>query len=111
MWQKIKLTYSILFDNPSLTKEEIEKCKEKDILDKMLHDMAEEYPTLSEVFVSERNTYLTYSLQLAASPIPCSQTKKLKPSIVVGVVGIGHVPGIVECWGKVTDSDIPPLLS
>ncbi|XP_015784086.1 traB domain-containing protein [Tetranychus urticae] len=109
-WQKMKLIYSILSNNESISKEEIERCKEKSSLDQMLNEMAQEYPPLSKVFVDERNTYLTYSLQLAASPIPCPQTKKLVPSVVVGVVGIGHVPGIKECWGKVTDADIPPLL-
>lgn len=32
------------------------------------------------------------------------------PSTVVGVVGIGHVAGIKEHWGKVKEEDIPPLL-
>lgn len=32
------------------------------------------------------------------------------PCYVVGVVGIGHVPGIKENWGKVTEADIAPIL-
>lgn len=32
------------------------------------------------------------------------------PVRVVGVVGIGHVPGIVQHWGKVTAGDIPPIM-
>lgn len=32
------------------------------------------------------------------------------PAIVVGVVGIGHVPGIVENWGKMSHEDILELL-
>lgn len=28
----------------------------------------------------------------------------------MGVVGIGHVPGIVDHWGKVTDADIAPIM-
>ncbi|CAG2060114.1 unnamed protein product [Timema podura] len=32
------------------------------------------------------------------------------PARVVGVVGIGHVPGIVQNWGKVTLQDIPPIM-
>ena len=27
----------------------------------------------------------------------------MQPSVVVGVVGIGHVPGIVENWEKPVD--------
>lgn len=33
-----------------------------------------------------------------------------EPCRIVGVVGIGHVAGIVEHWGKITPDDIPPLL-
>ena len=29
---------------------------------------------------------------------------------VVGVVGIGHVAGIVQNWGTVTPGDIPPIM-
>lgn len=32
------------------------------------------------------------------------------PSTVVGVVGIGHVPGIKERWGNVKDEDIPAIM-
>jgi hypothetical protein len=32
------------------------------------------------------------------------------PVRVVGVVGMGHVPGIVQNWGKVTAADIPPIM-
>lgn len=32
------------------------------------------------------------------------------PTRIVGVVGIGHVPGIVQNWGKVTQEDIPPIM-
>ncbi|KAG6446367.1 hypothetical protein O3G_MSEX004441 [Manduca sexta] len=33
-----------------------------------------------------------------------------EPCRIVGVVGIGHVAGIVEHWGKIKQQDIPPLL-
>lgn len=112
LWQKIKLARSILTNTEEITPEEVEKCKEKGLLGQMLAEMAEEYPTLSRVFVDERNTFLTYSLQLAASPIPNPEDPTLLvPSTVVGVVGIGHVAGIVERWGKVTDEDVGPLLT
>ena len=73
--------------------------------------MTGEFPALSKVFVNERDTYLAYSLWLAASPVPdMSSPNGFRPSVVVGVVGIGHVPGIVKQWGQVSDKDIPPLL-
>jgi pheromone shutdown protein TraB len=77
----------------------------------MLAEMTGEFPALSNVFVRERDTYLAYSLWLAASPIPnMNSLSGITPAVVVGVVGIGHVPGIVKQWGTVTNEDIPPLL-
>lgn len=77
----------------------------------MLAEMTGEFPALSRVFVGERDTYLAYSLSLAASPVPDPRSVTgYLPSTVVGVVGIGHVPGIVKQWGQVKDEDIPPLL-
>ena len=114
VWQKMKLGISILFSNETISKEEVEKCKDKDLLQKMLQDITGEYPALSKVLVDERDTYLAYSLQLAAAPIrvmvPNSGSMQSVPSKVVGVVGIGHVPGIVKNWGTVSDSDITPLM-
>ncbi|KAH7947118.1 hypothetical protein HPB52_007564 [Rhipicephalus sanguineus] len=44
-------------------------------------------------------------------PMPCmSNVNGEQPIVVVGVVGIGHVPGIVENWDKVSDVDIPPIM-
>ena len=54
----------------SFSKEEVEKCKEKDLLEEMLREMTGEFPPLSEVFVSERDLFLTNSLRQAARPIP-----------------------------------------
>lgn len=48
-------------------KEDVENCKKKDMLEQLLAEMATDYPALGEVFVNERDIYLTYSLQEAAS--------------------------------------------
>lgn len=49
--------------------EEIEKCKKRDMLEQLLADLAGEYPAFGEVFLDERDVFLTYSLQAAAQPI------------------------------------------
>ena len=54
----------------SFSKEEVEKCKEKDLLEEMLREMTGEFPPLSEVFVSERDLFLTNSLRQATRPTP-----------------------------------------
>ncbi|XP_023231893.1 traB domain-containing protein-like isoform X1 [Centruroides sculpturatus] len=104
-WQKLRLAWYMLTCKEPISKEEVEKCKKKDLLEEMLAEMTGEFPALSRVFVKERDIYLAYSLKLAASPLNSSSA-----STVVGVVGIGHVPGIVENWDKVTESDILPIL-
>lgn len=46
--------------------EEIEKCKKRDMLEQLLADLAGEYPAFGEVFLDERDVFLTHSLQAAA---------------------------------------------
>jgi len=112
-WQKLRLGWNILTSRDSITKEEVEKCKDRDLLENMLAEMAGEFPALSHVFVAERDIFLAHSLQMAADAIPVNalgpdgnKLENFKPPTVVGVVGIGHVPGIIEKWGKVTREDV-----
>jgi len=102
LWQRLRLTWNILTSKETITKEEVEKCKNRDLLENMLLEMAGEFPALSRVFVEERDLYLAHSLQTAAQ-IDNTQT-------VVGVVGIGHVPGIINNWGKVTREQVEQVV-
>ncbi|XP_035205003.1 traB domain-containing protein-like [Stegodyphus dumicola] len=111
-WQKLRIAWYMLRAKDPISQEEVERCKQKDLLEQMLAEMTGEFPELSQVFVKERDIYLTYSLQMSAIPMPSAHLPNVTlPSYIVGVVGIGHVPGIKENWGKVTDEDIPPILS
>lgn len=99
-FQTIKLAWHLLTTKDPISVEEIEKCKNRDMLEQLLADLAGEYPAFREVFLDERDIYLTNSLQSAAQNGPT-----LKPGEVpnenlkiVGVVGIGHTPGIVKLW-------------
>ena len=64
--------------------------------------------------MSERDKFLAHSLQIAADSIPVhamggragGAEAPPAPVVVVGVVGIGHVPGIMLNWGKVSRDDI-----
>lgn len=110
-WQKLRIAWYMLRTKDPISKDEVEKCKQKDLLEEMLAEMTGEFPELSHVFVKERDIYLTYSLQMASVSLPSPNNEKTNcPSYVVGVVGIGHVPGIKENWGKVTEKDIDPIL-
>lgn len=70
-----------MFLFPIYSKEDVEKCKQKDLLKEMLKEMTGEFPALSRVFVQERDTFLSHSLKNAAEPIPYkdSDTGKFFP--------------------------------
>jgi len=51
------------------SKEEVERCKQKDLLEEMLHEMTGEFPSLSRVFVAERDIFLANSLRITAKPV------------------------------------------
>ena len=63
IWLILYLT--LLFCSP----EDVERCKQKDLLAEMLAEMTGDFPTLYKVFVSERDQYLARSLRLSATPI------------------------------------------
>ncbi|XP_047506942.1 traB domain-containing protein-like isoform X3 [Pieris napi] len=102
--QTFRFIWHLLTYNQSISLEEVEKCKQKKMLEDMLEEMSDEFPALKRVFVVERDMYLCHSLQVAALQI------RREPCRIVGVVGIGHMAGIVEHWGKITSEDIAPLL-
>ncbi|XP_060518607.1 traB domain-containing protein [Cylas formicarius] len=95
-FQTFKLAWHLLTSKDPISVEEIEKCKNRDMLEQLLADLAGEYPAFREVFLDERDIYLTNALQEAAvSKHPEGGAEPLK---VVGVVGIGHTPGIIRLW-------------
>lgn len=112
IWERVRLAFTILLSNEKITPEDVEKCKQKDLLHAMLNEIAGEFPAFSRALLEERDLFLAYSLQLAAKPI--QHVKKpdlLLPTTVVGVVGIGHVDGIAKHFGKVTEQDIQPIMT
>ncbi|GMT24469.1 hypothetical protein PFISCL1PPCAC_15766, partial [Pristionchus fissidentatus] len=121
MWQKAKFFFHLLTShNMKISAEDVEKCKQKDYLEQLLEEMAGEFPGLSEIFVNERDKYMTNALQLLLinhtgrkrAAWQHTDGVKWQPLKVVGVVGIGHQPGIVAHWGEKIDISeiirIPP---
>lgn len=49
-----------------IRKEDVEKFKNKDLLETLMLEMAADYPELEKVIVDERDKFLTYSLQVCA---------------------------------------------
>ena len=98
-WSAIKFIGSLLysmFDSEEITEEEIEKLKNKDILESVLVDMKHEMPAVSKIIIHERDLYLTESIRNAPG------------NRIVAVVGAGHVPGILKEWEN-ADIDIKEL--
>lgn len=110
LWQTVKIVFKLLFSNKSITKEEVEQCKQKDLLEELLDQMADEYPVFRDVFVTERDIYLCHSLTVAALPHSVGPDGKPKPVNVVAVVGIGHTAGIINNWGKVKEEQLAKIL-
>jgi pheromone shutdown-related protein TraB len=94
VWNKSKLIASLVdsaFSNEKLSEEEIEKLKEKNELDSMMAELASFLPSVKEVLIDERDRFLASRIYLA------------KESLVVAVVGAGHLDGI-EAWLRRLDS-------
>uniref|UniRef100_A0A6A7FP92 TraB domain-containing protein-like n=1 Tax=Hirondellea gigas TaxID=1518452 RepID=A0A6A7FP92_9CRUS len=108
LWSKIVLAFHILTTSDPISIEDVEKCKEKDMTEQLLAEMTGQFPAISQVFVKERDMFLARSLYIACET-PSSAGYRT-PSNVVGVVGIGHLKGIQEYWGKVSKEDIRNIM-
>lgn len=113
IWQKLHLCWSLLTEKLDISKEDIEKMKEKDMLETLLQEMAKDYPTLSQVFVHERDIWLAHALSVSekmamhhAPQLTANGVTHILPSVVVAVVGMGHQPGIINEWRKLEESQL-----
>ena len=84
-WEKVKLLGQLLFgifESPNISKEEIEKLKEKDVLTEAIETLSKAMPSVKTVLIDERDQYLATKIAQA------------KGNSIVAVVGAGHLPGI-----------------
>lgn len=105
LWQKIKLICQVLINDVSITQDDVERCKNKDILEQLLQELGGEFPGFKRVLLDERNIYLAHSIYEWAQNSETSQG----PQRIVAIVGIGHVAGIIEHWGQTTDAQVREL--
>ena len=94
LWNKSKLLASLVdsaFSNEKMTEEEIERLKDKNELDSMMSELAKFLPSVKEVLIDERDRFLASHIFLA------------NESLVVAVVGAGHLDGI-EAWLRKLDA-------
>ncbi|AFM00501.1 MULTISPECIES: TraB/GumN family protein [Desulfitobacterium] len=102
-WGKCKLLMEIIlsiFDDESISEEELEKLKSQDMLNGMLKDFTESFPKLKTPLIDERDQYLSQKI------------KEAPGDKVVAVLGAAHVPGIREEIHKEHDlkalTELPP---
>lgn len=83
--------FASIFSNESITEEELEKMKSRDMLNSMLADLTEYFPRLKKPLIDERDQYLAEKIRTAPG------------DKVVAVLGAAHVPGITEEINKEHD--------
>ncbi|XP_047451673.1 traB domain-containing protein isoform X1 [Mugil cephalus] len=103
LWQKARLAWGLCFLSDPISKEDVEKCKQKDLLEQTMSEMIGEFPALHQTIVAERDIYLTHTLREATRCVEAPSDARKVPAVVVGVVGMGHVPGIERNWEKQLD--------
>lgn len=103
IWGKVKLLLQIfysIFSQESISEEELEKIKSKDMLNSMLQEFTKAFPELKVPLIDERDQYLAQKIKDAPGPK------------IVAVLGAAHVPGIKVEIHKEHDLDaisqIPP---
>lgn len=103
LWGKAQLLLSVfysIFNNESISEEELEKMKSQDTLNAVLNDFTENFPRLKEPLIDERDQYLAQKIKDAPG-------KK-----IVAVLGAAHVPGITKEIHKEHDlkrlTELPP---
>jgi len=101
LWTKIKLLTQLITsvgEVDSIEKADIEKMKEKDVLETLLAEIGDVLPELRTVLIDERDQYLAAKIRTAPG-------KK-----IVAVVGAGHVPGIKRYWNEPVDLEALEVL-
>ena len=87
LFGKAKLMLQIfygIFNNETVSEEELEKLKSKDMLNAMLNEFTAAFPRLKTPLIDERDQYLAEKIRNAPG------------EKVVAVLGAAHVPGITK---------------
>ncbi len=87
LWNKMKVIASLfgsLFEKQELNEAELSKLRESDTLSSMLDEMGKLLPSVKQILVDERDTYMAYHIRNAPG------------EKVLAVVGAAHLPGITR---------------
>ncbi len=87
LWNKMKVMAALfgsLFEKQELNEEELAKLRESDTLSSMLDEMGKLLPSVKQILVDERDTYMAYHIRNAPG------------EKILAVVGAAHLPGIIR---------------
>ncbi len=94
LWARIKLIFQMILsfgEVDEIDAEDVERMKQKDMLEAILEEVGQSLPTLRYTLIDERDRYLAAKIRTAPG-------KK-----IVAAVGAGHVPGILKYWNDPID--------
>ena len=100
-WRRVMLVNSLLFSlfsRHQISEEQIEQMKVGDTLTGLFQDMRALDPCIYDALITERDYYLS------AKIISCVVLQK--PSRLLVVVGLGHLPGIAECLSRYLSGEL-----
>uniref|UniRef100_A0A5S6R5L2 TraB domain-containing protein n=1 Tax=Trichuris muris TaxID=70415 RepID=A0A5S6R5L2_TRIMR len=104
LWHRFKFLINMISTlNTKITEKEIERLKESDMLEDLLREISGQFPSLAKVLLEERDQYMASVLRyLAFEEFHRALSSKTmpRPFNIVGVVGMGHVPGIVKNFNQ-----------
>ena len=69
------------------SKEDVEKCKQKDLLEQTMSEMIGEFPALHRTIVAERDIYLTHTLHQAARCVEAPPNNQSEYGLICDVTG------------------------
>ena len=87
LWGKIKLFFQLILSmltDETITEEELEKMKSKDMLSAALDELSVSFPQFKAIIIDERDKYLAQKIKTASG------------DKIVAVVGAGHLQGIIS---------------
>lgn len=114
----LSLTEKILFSlymliprksGPPLTHEFVEQHKKEEYLNEDSDRTKSEFPSITKSFVTERDMFLAHTLKKSAD-FQKTSGGILRPVKVVGIIGIGHMKGIMKHWENVDHRQIKEFM-
>jgi pheromone shutdown-related protein TraB len=96
----VAMVVSLFASSSEVSEEQIEALKDRDTIAEMMTELAKHMPNLQVPLIDERDRYLMSTIQESPGPV------------VVGVVGAGHIGGMIRYLGQNVDraalNTLPP---